>query len=220
MKNFLDNQVPADPGITWNVPGMPDGLYYALGDAGYAVLDMGAPVANQAGDDVTITGSASAPSDGFELLCSTTPDGPWASLGTGSSTGRFDLGGVTAARDFRVVDNGGGPGGIAGAGFGLDALTAVSSPAAVEAAEALEPQIRAYPNPTSGLLCFAALRPSGGRPSVSVFDQAGRLLVQETASQPSADRWSVDLSALATGTYFLRIQTDRMTETRKVAVLR
>ena len=42
-KNFLDNQVPADPGITWNVPGMPDGLYYALGDAGYAVLDMGAP---------------------------------------------------------------------------------------------------------------------------------------------------------------------------------
>jgi hypothetical protein len=59
VKNILDDQVATDPCITWNVPGMPDGQYYALGDTGYVVLDIGSNIVNVVGNDITVTGSAS-----------------------------------------------------------------------------------------------------------------------------------------------------------------
>jgi hypothetical protein len=150
-KNFTDNQVPADPGITWNIPGMPDGLYYPLGDAGYIILDLGASIINVSENDLTVTGEASQAGNGYELYCSSLPDEPWTLLGDGETTQSFEIGNIENARYLMVVDNGNGSGNTVGAGFHLDAVTIIQTSVGIEKPVAKFSSFQVYPNPTSNL---------------------------------------------------------------------
>lgn len=123
---------PADESFTPGALGAPDNIDYSLGKSGWVVIDMGDTLFNGAGNDVKIHESAGV-AEGYSLACSTTPDGPWKSLGTGTGTNSFDLslatgGAVPKARYLKVTDDGDGTALTADAGFDLDAVEMLTLP--------------------------------------------------------------------------------------------
>jgi hypothetical protein len=214
-KNIKDEVLAADPMETWNVPGMPDGLYYPLGDTGYVVLDMGANILNVAGPDITVNGSASGAGNGYSLYWSSTPDGTWTSLGSGVSTQSFELGNVNNARYLKVMDNGSGPGNVLGAGFHLDAVTVAQTTVGMDGQLAKFSTFGVYPNPTHGLVVISGTNIPGEDYLINVFDISGKQVLQ-TKSWPGELPAEIDLSDLQKGMYFVRIQNGKTSETKKI----
>jgi hypothetical protein len=215
-KNFKDDQTPADPGISWNVPGMPDGLYYPLGDTGYAVLDIGSNIVNVSGNDITVTGSASGAGNGYELYCSTMPDGPWTLLGNGTSTQSFELGNIDNARYIKLIDNGSGPGNVIGAGFHLDAVSAVQTTVGIDEPGIKFTKFQVYPNPAASLVFVKGFGLDNELTTVSLFDITGRQIMVIPQTSFSNESFAVDLSSLPRGIYFIKIQSGSFSETHKV----
>ncbi len=198
----------ADPAETWNALGINDGNIYAIGDTGYVVLDMGLPVTNVAGNDITIHGNPSGIGNGFELFYSHSIYGPWTSLGVGSSNTSFDLDGAINARYFRVEDNGVGAGSILGAGFNLDAITAVEINVGVKNTISSN-DISLYPNPTVDVINFSGDEIEKIQ-KISLFDNSGRLLLHNNFTN------KLDLNDFSSGVYFVQLYDDKSTITFKI----
>ena len=118
----------ADPGITWNVIGQPDNLYYSIGKNGWIVVDMGEIIFDGAGPDLMVfEGDAGA--EGYTLYAGETMDGPFYEMGQGNGTSEFDLSicTISEARYFKIKDDGDGSANVNGAGFDFDAMQALSS---------------------------------------------------------------------------------------------
>ena len=75
--------------------------------------------------------------------------------------------------------------------------------------EAKQLQVMVYPNPTKGAVSVE----TEGLQEVVVMDMQGRVVVRSNSSQ-------IELSAEPTGTYFLRIITDKGVVTRKIMLAR
>lgn len=118
----------SDPGKSWEVIGTPDNQFYSIGKNGWIIFDMQELVVDGAGDDIIVF-EGDATSEVFVLYAGNTMDGPWVFIGEGNGTSSFDLAGtaLTEARYFKIVDDGDGQGNVAGAGFDLDAVQALSS---------------------------------------------------------------------------------------------
>ncbi len=199
----------SDPAETWNALGINDGNYYAIGDTGYVVLDMGLPVTNVSGNDITIHGNTSVMGNEYELFYSNSIDGPWTSLGTGSNTTSYDLAGANNARYFRVEDNGVGAGNVLGAGFHLDAITAGNLTVGINNNIFTNNDISVYPNPTIDVINFEGKNIKEIK-SVSLFDISGKLLLQNTFSK------QLDISRFKAGIYFIQLHNDNSTITFRI----
>ena len=169
---------------------------------------MGAAVNDVSGDDITIHGSASVSGNEFELFYSSTIDGPWTSLGTASSTQSFDIGGATAARYFRIEDNGFSPSNTLGAGFHLDAITANSLSSSIIQNNPLA-KINIYPNPTSGKL-FIDYNEQKNIETIKIFDNRGALVSEYKNTH------QIDLSFLSNGIYFIQCYASSSIITNKI----
>jgi PKD repeat protein len=118
----------SDPGITWNVIGQPDNLYYSIGKNGWVVIDMQDMIFDGPGPDIMVF-EGDASQEGFTFYAGETMDGPWHSMGDGNGTTEFDFENcsISEARYFKVEDDGDGSANALGAGFDLDAIQALSS---------------------------------------------------------------------------------------------
>ena len=128
ISSHISDNNAADPGITWNVIGQPDNLYYSIGKSGWIVVDMLDIVFDGAGPDIMVfEGDANA--EGYTLYAGESMDGPFHSMGTGTGTSEFDFAScaITEARYFKILDDGDGSANALGAGFDFDAMQALSS---------------------------------------------------------------------------------------------
>jgi len=128
ISSRIPNNNPADPGLTWNVIGEPDNLYYSLGKGGWIVVDMQEIVFDGPGPDLIVFEGDATP-EGFTFFAGATMDGPWHTMGTGMGTSEFDFANcnISAARYFKLVDDNDGQANVFGAGFDLDAIQVLSS---------------------------------------------------------------------------------------------
>ena len=117
---------PADEGFTPAATGPPDNVRYSIGRYGWVVLDMGTPVADAEGADITVHENDATP-EGYQVFAGSSMDGPWVLLGSGTGTISFDLasGGLPEAQYFKITDDGDGTAQVSDAGFDLDALEAM-----------------------------------------------------------------------------------------------
>lgn len=92
----------------------------------------------------------------------------------------------------------------------------LENPAAVEDVANLK-AIRVYPNPASNLLSVEVEK-SNADTRIGLYDLQGRLLQEGTISG-NKGRFDFNTSQLATGSYFLRIQSGSTQQIRKVQVL-
>lgn len=115
-----------DPGITHAALGPPDSIQYSIGRFGWAVFDMGTPVADGEGIDVIVHENDPGP-EGYQFYAGPTMDGPWSLLGMGTGNTGFDLAvtPLTEARYFKITDDGDGQSQIIKAGFDLDAIEGI-----------------------------------------------------------------------------------------------
>jgi hypothetical protein len=217
-KNFKDGIIPADPGASWNATGLLDGLYYALGDTGYAVLDLGASIVNVQGPDIIVSGIASSVNNGYSLFVSSSMDRQWTFIGSGISTQSFELGSVNNVRYFRIEDNGIGPGNIIGAGFNLDAIIAVGT--ATEVNEntniSVASSYSAYPNPTHGIFHLATSNQLGAESDIRVYNILGQIVLQQSVSFKDNNNVQFDLSHLSKGIYIVQIWNQKLIKTIKI----
>jgi PKD repeat protein len=128
ISSRIPNNNPADPGLTWNVIGEPDNLYYSIGKGGWIVVDLQEVVFDGPGPDLMVFEGDATP-EGFTFYAGETIDGPWHSMGNGAGTSEFDFidCNIDAARYFKLTDDNDGPANTAGAGFDLDAMQVLSS---------------------------------------------------------------------------------------------
>lgn len=129
---FSASRIPenneSDEGNTKAVFGQPDDVFYSIGKNGWVVLDMQYPIIDGPGFDLIVYEN-DAIAEGFECFASTTMDGPWVSLGTGTGTSEFDLsmGPIAEAQFIKIVDDGDGSASVNDAGFDLDAIEALEA---------------------------------------------------------------------------------------------
>jgi PKD repeat protein len=127
---FAASRIPgnnfSDEGNTPAVLGPPYNVNYSLGKSGYCMLDMQYPVADGPGPDFIVYEGDATP-EGYTCYVSSTLDGPWISLGTGSGTTEFDISssGLSEAQYVKILDDGDGTANAANAGFDLDAIEAM-----------------------------------------------------------------------------------------------
>ena len=71
----------------------------------------------------------------------------------------------------------------------------------------LSDHIRVYPNPTENLLFIELLEPLAGDMSFQLVDATGKMVLGKSDKQISGlNKYTLDLSSLAAGSYFLLIQ--------------
>lgn len=78
-----------------------------------------------------------------------------------------------------------------------------------------EASVSIYPNPAKG--AFTIALPKSLKAEVRVFDISGKLLIYE-AEAVISNKHSVDVSSLSTGTYFVRINSEEGTATKKLLI--
>ena len=118
-----------DEGYTPGALGKPDSIPYSLGRFGWIVLDMGDTICDGPGADFKIY-QAGTTAKNYTVSGGNSKDGPFTTIGTGSSTTGFDIGlvGLSKARYLFIQDNGTGPSFGQGAGFNLDAVEMITPP--------------------------------------------------------------------------------------------
>jgi PKD repeat protein len=128
VSSQIPNNNSADPGLTWNVIGQPDNQFYSIGKNGWMVVDMQEMIFDGPGPDIMVFEGDATP-EGYTLYAGATMDGPWHSMGLGNGTTEFDFVNcsISEARYFKIQDDNNGTANVAGAGFDLDAMQALSS---------------------------------------------------------------------------------------------
>ncbi len=119
----------SDAGLTSNALAAPDSQRYSLGKNGWILLDMGRQYRDAAGNDLRVVEGDQSP-EGFTISVAENYWGPWKEIGSGVGTSEFDLASrnIFQFRFIRIRDDGDGFGGIAKAGFDLDAVVHLSMP--------------------------------------------------------------------------------------------
>ena len=122
----IPNNNPFDEGFTHAAVGPPDSTQYSIGRFGWAVFDMGSPVADGEGNDLIVHENDATP-EGYQFYAGVTMDGPWMPLGTGNGTAGFNLtnASLSEARYFKITDDGDGQSQVNNAGFDLDAIEGI-----------------------------------------------------------------------------------------------
>lgn len=80
-----------------------------------------------------------------------------------------------------------------------------------------------YPNPTDGTVTLEFSAPESGRAEIDVYDSLGRLVKSPLSLDIQAGRvlaYPLDLSSLASGIYFVRLQIDGAQSTVQVSVVK
>ena len=83
----------------------------------------------------------------------------------------------------------------------------------VDEADAALQGLRVYPNPTSGLLTLELDAPRATSLRYDLFDLTGRRLLSRDLGRQQSLREGIDLGSYPTGTYLLRIQSERGAQT-------
>lgn len=99
-------------------------------------------------------------------------------------------------------------------GRGLWASPLVTGVAGVED-RISENNVSLYPNPANSQ--FTIVLPKAMKAEIRIFDISGKLLIYETESSIS-NKHSVDVSSLSSGTYFVRINSEEGTATKKLLI--
>ncbi|RKX71300.1 hypothetical protein DRP53_02070 [candidate division WOR-3 bacterium] len=174
----------------------PDHRFFSLGQSGFIIIDMGRPIRNGPGDDLTIyEGDGTA--EGYSVSASNSPFGPWHDLGGGSGTSGFDLttGGLDQARYIKITDDGS-PASGPYAGFDLDAIEAIHSVPGVVEKEIGHPLVRILSTPAP-ILRLELSRPA----RLLIYDPAGRM-IRRLAERPGL----ITIRGLRPGIYFVRVE--------------
>jgi PKD repeat protein len=128
ISSRIPDNNPSDPGLSWNVIGEPDNLYYSIGKNGWIVVDLQETIEDDPGPDLMVFEGDATP-EGYTFYAGETMDGPWHTMGSGYGTSEFDF--VTCdinqARYFKIIDDNDGQANVLGAGFDLDAIQVLSS---------------------------------------------------------------------------------------------
>jgi hypothetical protein len=84
-----------------------------------------------------------------------------------------------------------------------------------------KPDLRIYPNPTTGIANISFTGGSGNSLKVAVTDLNGRILLEENRNTTGSSPSRVDLSPLPNGVYFIHIIRDGKTlKTEKIILTR
>jgi PKD repeat protein len=75
-------------------------------------------------------------------------------------------------------------------------------------------EIKAYPNPTNGLITLVSSENVSSQ--VTVSDLAGRKILTKTISLTANDQNTLDLTAFSNGVYFIKVVTKEKTQTIKI----
>ncbi len=220
-----NNNNYSDPAKTWNALGMNDGAYYAIGDTGYVVLDMGGFMEDKTGNDITVFGSASELGNGFQVFNSNSIDGPWVSMGTGTETSSFDLNGINNARYIRLVDNGIGAGNVLGAGFHLDAISVNSIITSVDKythQPANFELFQNYPNPFNPTTVISYSLPEASQVTLKVFNMLGQEVATLVNGMKNSGVHTVnfDANGLASGIYLYKIEAGSFVRFKKMLLIK
>lgn len=214
--------------------GPPDSQFFALGQNGYVVLDMGAetPIVDISGDDFIVYEGDDGLAEGYYVYVSNSWEGPWQLCGSAAGTAFFDLvgSGLSEARYVRIVDDADYTTGQY-AGFDCDAVQSFS-PIGIAEQEAYtgedEFAVTLVPNP---FLNRIAMRfPVGSRQygvgSIEIYDVSGRLIKQwnyptmEQSNQIVWDGTNQAGHAVSAGIYFVKVSVDGHTVIKKAVCIR
>ena len=99
-------------------------------------------------------------------------------------------------------------------GRGLWASPLVTGVAGIED-RISENNVSLYPNPANSQFTIAL--PKAMKAEIRVFDISGKLLLKE-AKQLISNKHSIDVSSLSSGTYFVRINSEEGTATKKLLI--
>jgi hypothetical protein len=199
--------------------GPPDNSYFSLGEAGFIIIDMHRPIRDGPGNDLTVhEGDGTA--EGYTVYVSNSWSGPWQSLGTGTGTQGFDLGGIETARYVRVVDDGSSTSGPY-AGFDLDAIEARYVVPGVSGKEPITSAKILLPSPTRTMRLVYTI-PEPGVVDISLFDVTGRLILNRRVNHRAPGEYQVviDRSGLKSGVYFVLVKSHAFSKAFKVALIR
>jgi len=185
-------------GITYNMLGPNDGVAYTPKSNNEIVIDMQYAVKNRTGNDFklhsTTTGS-------YTFYAGAGVDGPWKSLGTGTTTKEFDLtaGSLESARYIRTVGTG-------TTNLGFDAVEAFIEPASFIAINNCTPRISATIGINNTHSPIAFFVKSGEPYTLKVFDIHGKLCWQTGRSQMHKNQsWA----ATGAGMFIARLETGK-----------
>lgn len=84
----------------------------------------------------------------------------------------------------------------------------------------LSNHIEMYPNPTTGVVTLAFNDLKGSTGTIGVYDVAGKLVVEEPVSVSGSIQKTLNLSTVADGVYFVKIQLGNDVLMRKLNVTR
>lgn len=79
--------------------------------------------------------------------------------------------------------------------------------------------LKAYPNPASGHLQVEFTNASDGIYSLYLSDETGRILYQETVTNPVGETHVLDVSKFASGVYSLKAEVHGAIETKKIIII-
>lgn len=95
--------------------------------------------------------------------------------------------------------------------------TVIITGVGIEEANLLK-EVKIYPNPSAGIFNLELVNAVIGELSVVVIDMTGRTVYNSTEEVKGELKKSIDLSSLAKGVYYLRMESDSMTEIRKIVI--
>lgn len=205
---------PGDEGYTPAALLAPDSLGYSLGKDGWIVIDLGNPMNLNGWETLTVY-EAGDPDEGFECLVSSSPDGPWISLGTGTGTTGFNPGVNPGIRFVMIRDDGDGVSMESDAGFDLDGILVYPGLFTGKSEPGPTFVYRVIPNPSPDRFKVVFPDPESG--TVTVFDPAGRRILERSCE---AGGGIIDLSFYPDGCYYGVIRAGTGTAVVKLVKLK
>ena len=90
---------------------------------------------------------------------------------------------------------------------------ALNAPLGVEQIKASHFQLSTYPNPVNNTLNVSSTKTNTGSVVYSILDVSGKVVIQENKLTPA-----IDVSALSNGNYFLKVSSEKATESIQFVV--
>ncbi len=124
--------------------------------------------------------------------------------------------GIPMTVTFTVLDQappvGGGARVTTGNGQAIDNQQQGTAPGGLNDAKLAEFSLKAYPNPTSGILNLGIL-PADAGATIEVYDATGKLIFKQLQE---AEQNTIDLSPYASGLYWVKVQAGEAIRMQKV----
>jgi trimeric autotransporter adhesin len=95
--------------------------------------------------------------------------------------------------------------------------TVIITGVGIEEADMLK-EVKVYPNPSDGIFSIELVNPPAGQISVTVTDMTGRTAYNSVLDANGELKRTLDLSSMAKGVYYLRMDSENMTEIRKIVI--